>query len=165
MRVHHTLVVLSFAALACNRAPPEPVGQPNPTEPSAQGTGTTNLTPPRVEVPPGEPPRELRTRDIVVGTGPEARAGQTVEVQYTGVAWSTRRQFDSSWERGARPFSFPLGQGRVIPGWDRGVVGMRVGGRRELIIPPDLAYGERGAPPNIGPNETLVFVVDLVAVH
>jgi peptidylprolyl isomerase len=86
-------------------------------------------------------------------------------VQYTGVAWSTGRKFDSSWDRGAEPFAFRLGAGMVIPGWDQGVAGMRVGGRRELIIPPNLAYGERGAGQDIGPNETLIFVVDLVAVQ
>ncbi|MDP3279053.1 MAG: FKBP-type peptidyl-prolyl cis-trans isomerase [Deltaproteobacteria bacterium] len=116
-------------------------------------------------VPSGDKPTTLRTRDLIVGTGAEATNGRTIRVQYTGVAWSTRRKFDSSWDRGGDPFSFTLGAGGVIPGWDRGVLGMRVGGRRELVIPPDLGYGERGAGADIGPNETLVFVVDLVSVQ
>jgi peptidylprolyl isomerase len=118
-----------------------------------------------VEFPPGAPPTTLQSTDLVAGTGAEAHAGQRVDVQYVGVAWSTRQEFDSSWSHGAQPFSFTLGRGEVIPGWDRGVAGMHVGGRRRLIIPPDLAYGARGAGHAIGPNETLVFVVDLVGVH
>jgi peptidylprolyl isomerase len=102
---------------------------------------------------------------LVTGTGAVAAAGQRVDVQYTGVAWSTHREFDSSWNRAGEPFSFTLGRHEVISGWDEGVAGMHVGGRRQLVIPPGQAYGERGSPPNIGPNETLVFVVDLVGVH
>jgi peptidylprolyl isomerase len=118
-----------------------------------------------VTVPGGAAPSELQREDLVTGTGAEAREGQRVDVQYTGVAWSTRRQFDSSWERGGEPFSFTLGRGEVIRGWDQGVAGMRVGGRRKLVIPPALGYGAQGSGANIGPNETLVFVVDLVAIH
>jgi peptidylprolyl isomerase len=118
-----------------------------------------------VQVPSGPKPTSLVKRDLITGTGAEATSGRRVRVQYTGVAWSTGRKFDSSWDRGADPFSFTLGQGMVIRGWDQGVAGMRVGGRRELQIPPDLAYGERGAGADIGPNETLIFVVDLVAVE
>lgn len=115
-------------------------------------------------VPPGEaPPPELVVEDIELGEGAEATAGCRVEVHYVGNAWSTRRQFDASWDRGDT-FSFRLGAGEVIPGWDRGVTGMRVGGRRRLVIPPRLGYGKRGAGGAIGPNETLVFVVDLVGV-
>jgi peptidylprolyl isomerase len=101
--------------------------------------------------------------DLVVGTGVEATAGKTVDVQYVGVAWSTQQQFDASWDRGS-PFSFPLGAGRVIKGWDQGVAGMKVGGRRRLTIPARLAYGDRGAGGAIKPGETLVFVVDLLKV-
>ncbi|HAF10424.1 MAG TPA: peptidylprolyl isomerase [Chloroflexi bacterium] len=101
--------------------------------------------------------------DLVVGTGAEATAGKTVDVQYVGVAWSTQQQFDASWDRGS-PFSFPLGAGRVIKGWDQGVAGMKVGGRRRLTIPARLAYGDRGAAGAIKPGETLVFVVDLLKV-
>jgi peptidylprolyl isomerase len=107
-----------------------------------------------------EPPGELVTHDLVTGDGQEVRPGDTASVQYVGVSWSTGTEFDSSWDRGARPFSFPVGAGRVIAGWDQGVTGMRAGGRRLLVIPPDLGYGSRGAPGAIAPNETLVFVVD-----
>ena len=119
---------------------------------------------PTVTVPPGARPTALRTRDLRTGTGAVATAGHEVEVQYVGVAWSTGREFDASWTRGT-PFRFTLGRRMVIPGWDQGVAGMRVGGRRELLIPPALGYGARGAGDAIGPNETLIFVVDLVAVH
>ena len=119
---------------------------------------------PAVAAPVGEPPAELVVDDLEVGTGDEAQAGQNVEVHYVGVAWSTGDQFDASWDRG-QTFTFRLGGGQVIGGWDQGVQGMRVGGRRQLTIPPDLGYGERGAGGVIRPNETLVFVVDLVAVR
>ncbi len=101
--------------------------------------------------------------DLTVGDGPEASAGQQVDVHYVGVSWATGEEFDASYNRGST-FSFGLGAGQVIPGWDEGVQGMRVGGRRRLEIPPHLAYGSRGAGGVIGPDETLVFVVDLVAV-
>jgi peptidylprolyl isomerase len=119
---------------------------------------------PHVYVPPGEsPPDELVIEDLEVGEGPEAAAGQTVEVHYAGNAWSTRQQFDASWDRGDT-FRFQLGAGQVIRGWDQGVAGMRVGGRRRLVIPPSLGYGRQGAGGVIKPNETLVFVVDLIGV-
>jgi peptidylprolyl isomerase len=119
---------------------------------------------PDVAIPAGAPPSELAVEDLVVGTGAEATAGRTVDVHYVGVGWSTKAQFDASWDRGG-PFSFPLGAGRVIKGWDQGVAGMKVGGRRRLTIPPRLGYGDRGAGGAIKPGETLVFVVDLVAVR
>jgi peptidylprolyl isomerase len=115
---------------------------------------------PKLGAPQGEPPPSLVKKDLVVGSGPAAKAGDTVTVQYVGVSWSTGKQFDASWDRG-QPFSFPLGQGQVIQGWDIGVVGMKAGGRRELVIPPDQGYGAQGAPPDIAPNETLVFVIDV----
>ena len=118
---------------------------------------------PEIEFPGGEPPTELQIRDITVGDGEEAKAGQTVSVHYVGVAFSTGEEFDASWNRGSA-FRFPLGGGRVIAGWDQGVVGMRVGGRRELIIPAHLGYGDRGAGGAIKPGETLIFVVDLLGV-
>lgn len=121
-------------------------------------------TKPTVVVPVGAPPAELVSEDLVVGAGAEATPGRTVEVHYVGVAWSTKKQFDASWDRG-EAFDFPLGAGRVIRGWDEGVKGMRVGGRRRLTIPPTLGYGARGAVGAIGPNETLVFIVDLLAVR
>jgi peptidylprolyl isomerase len=118
---------------------------------------------PEVPIPDGPPPDKLQITDLVAGTGAEAKAGQTVTVQYVGVAWSTKKEFDASWNTG-RPFPFQLGTGNVIAGWDQGIPGMKVGGRRRLEIPPALAYQAAGYPPAIGPNETLVFVVDLLSV-
>jgi peptidylprolyl isomerase len=119
---------------------------------------------PVVSVPAGEPPADLEIVDLTVGDGEEARAGQTVSVHYVGVAYSTGKEFDSSWNR-RQPFDFRLGAGQVIAGWDRGVAGMRVGGRRQLTIPARLAYGDRGAGGVIKPGETLIFVVDLLGVR
>ena len=120
---------------------------------------------PNVDVPAGEAPSyQLELEDLTVGEGDEAVAGRNVEVHYVGVSWSTGEQFDASWDRGST-FKFGLGKGQVIQGWDQGVAGMRVGGRRRITIPPDLAYGKRGAGGAIGPDETLVFVVDLVGVR
>ena len=119
---------------------------------------------PEIDRPDGNPPPMLDVTDITVGDGPEASKGQTVEVHYVGVSWSTGRQFDASWDRGDT-FKFGLGKGQVIRGWDEGVAGMKVGGRRRITIPPDMAYGKRGAGGVIGPDETLVFVVDLVGVR
>ncbi len=119
---------------------------------------------PHVYVPPGEaPPPELQLEDLEVGTGDEAVPGRPVEVHYVGVAWSTRKQFDASWDRG-ESFRFGLGEGQVIAGWDQGVAGMRVGGRRRITIPPNLGYGKQGAGGVIRGGETLVFVVDLLGV-
>ena len=119
---------------------------------------------PEVAIPEGSPSYQLEIEDLVVGDGDEATSGKIVEVHYVGVAWSTQREFDASYNRGDT-FKFGLGKGQVIPGWDQGVAGMRVGGRRRITIPPDLAYGRRGAGGVIGPGETLVFVVDLVGVR
>jgi peptidylprolyl isomerase len=117
---------------------------------------------PEVDFPGGEPPAELEISDIWQGDGAVAKAGDTVQVHYVGVAYSTGEEFDASWSRGA-PLEFRLGAGQVIAGWDQGVQGMRVGGRRQLIIPPGLAYGDRGAGRAIAPGETLIFVCDLVS--
>ncbi len=120
---------------------------------------------PSVEVPADQTPSyQLELEDIIIGDGEEARSGQGVEVHYVGVSWSTGRQFDASWDRGDT-FQFGLGRGQVISGWDQGVAGMRVGGRRRITIPPMLGYGKRGAGGVIGPDETLVFVVDLIGVR
>jgi peptidylprolyl isomerase len=119
---------------------------------------------PEVAKPSGTPPAELQKTDLVKGKGKTAKPGDTVSVQYVGNSWSTGKQFDSSWDRGAEPFKFPLGAGQVIPGWDQGIAGMKEGGRRLLVIPPDLAYGAQSPSPDIAPNETLVFVVDLEKV-
>jgi peptidylprolyl isomerase len=136
--------------------------------PAATKTPASAATPPatkpEVTVPKGKLPKTLVKKDIKVGDGPVAEPGKNVQVQYVGVSAANGRQFDASWDRG-EPFSFQLGAQQVIPGWDQGVAGMKVGGRRELIIPPDLAYGAQGSPPTIGPNETLVFVIDLEAVQ
>ena len=121
------------------------------------------MSKPSVTIPNENPPTELKIEDLKIGDGAEATPGKQVTVQYVGVAWSTGRQFDASWDRG-QPFSFPLGAGRVIRGWDQGVSGMKVGGQRKLTIPPHLGYGAQGAGGVIKGNETLVFVVDLVAV-
>ena len=107
---------------------------------------------PAVAKPEGEPPAELQSTDIVKGKGKSAEPGDTVSVQYVGNSWSTGKQFDASWDRGSEPFEFPLGAGQVIPGWDQGVAGMKPGGRRLLVIPPDLAYGEQSPSPDIGPT-------------
>ena len=116
---------------------------------------------PEIEFPGGEPPTDLVIKDITVGEGAEAKAGAKVTVHYVGVAFSTGEEFDASWNRGS-PFQFSLGAGQVIAGWDQGVAGMKVGGRRQLVIPPHLGYGQRGAGNAIKPGETLIFVVDLL---
>jgi len=122
------------------------------------------MTKPDVSIPAGEPPAELLIEDITVGDGKTAQSGNIVEVHYVGVAWSTNRQFDASWDRG-ETFDFRLGAGQVIRGWDEGVAGMKVGGRRRLTLPPHMGYGDRGAPGAIKGGETLVFVVDLLNVN
>jgi peptidylprolyl isomerase len=122
------------------------------------------LEKPVVEVPSDqEPSYQLEIEDITVGDGEEAVAGHVVEVHYVGVSWKNGQEFDASWNRG-NTFKFGLGKGQVISGWDQGVAGMKIGGRRRITIPPDLAYGQRGAGGVIGPGETLVFVVDLLGV-
>jgi len=118
---------------------------------------------PEVEVPSGPPPKELETIDLIEGTGPEAKAGDNVSVQYVLVDYKSGKEIESSWERN-EPFPFVLGSSSVIPGWEQGVEGMKAGGRRELIIPPELAYGAEGSPP-IEPNATLIFVVDMVSIE
>jgi peptidylprolyl isomerase len=118
---------------------------------------------PQIDRPQGDVPFELGIEDVVLGDGPEATKGRKLTVHYVGVAFSSGEEFDASWNRG-QPFSFRLGKGQVIPGWDLGVAGMRVGGRRKLTIPSAMAYGARGAGGVIKPHEPLVFVVDLLAV-
>jgi peptidylprolyl isomerase len=118
---------------------------------------------PSVDIPAGDPPGSLQIDDLVVGEGAEAVDGTTCTMHYVGHSWSTGKQFDASWDRG-EPFSFRLGAQMVIAGWDQGVAGMKVGGRRRLTIPPELGYGSRGAGGVIAPGETLVFVVDLLRV-
>jgi peptidylprolyl isomerase len=137
---------------------------------STEATGSTSAkspaakkTKPAVTVPKGAPPKQLVIKNLEEGSGPAAASGDQVTVHYVGVNYGDGSEFDSSWSR-SEPFTFNLGAGEVIPGWDQGIVGMKVGGRRQLVSPPQLAYGEAGYPPSIGPDETLVFVVDLLAV-
>jgi peptidylprolyl isomerase len=134
------------------------------TAPATDGKISTDLKKkPAIPKPAGSPPTKLDIEDVVEGKGKAAKKGDTVSVQYVGVAFSTGEEFDASWN-GGEPFEFKLGEGAVIQGWDEGVAGMKEGGRRKLTIPADLAYGPQGSPPAIGPNETLVFVVDLEKV-
>ena len=128
---------------------------------SGEAFDPDSISKPEVEVPDGPPPKELEIDDITEGEGTEAQAGDTLTMQYVGVNYSNGEEFDTSWDK-PEPFSFQLGAGSVIPGWDQGIVGMKVGGRRQLIIPPELGYGAQGQPPDIPPDETLIFVVDLL---
>ncbi|MFT4147829.1 MAG: FKBP-type peptidyl-prolyl cis-trans isomerase [Micrococcaceae bacterium] len=123
----------------------------------------TKKTRPEIEFPGDVPPQDLVIEDLEVGTGPAVKKGDTVSVHYVGVAFSTGEEFDASWNR-EQELEFPVGVGMVIQGWDQGLIGMKVGGRRKLTIPPQLAYGSRGAGAAIGPDETLIFVVDLEAI-
>jgi peptidylprolyl isomerase len=169
-------LVLSLGIAACGEddepaaeSGAETAATPTPTETASeagieaivQGIGKDTKSKPEVPAPQGEPPPELVIRDIVPGKGPKAEAGDQVAMQYVGLSWSNGEQFDASWDRGAEPFPLQLGAGMVIPGWDEGLVGLRKGGRRLLVIPPEMGYGPDGSGP-IGPNETLVFVVDRV---
>jgi peptidylprolyl isomerase len=147
-----------------------PAATPTPTTPTA----TTPINPaltkkPKIAVPKGPPPKKLVIHDLVTGTGPAAVAGEMITVQYVGVLYKNGKQFDASWDRGT-PFPFTLGVGGVIPGWDQGLVGMHVGGRRQLVIPAALAYGKQSRPgvaPNVGipANSALIFDVDLLSVQ
>ncbi|WOP19862.1 FKBP-type peptidyl-prolyl cis-trans isomerase [Raineyella sp. LH-20] len=119
---------------------------------------------PEIDPPEGPAPTELQIVDEIIGDGTEAKAGDVVDVHYVGVAFSSGEEFDSSYRRGT-PLAFQLGVGQVIQGWDQGVQGMKVGGRRKLVIPPHLAYGDRGAGGVIQPGETLIFVCDLVNIR
>jgi peptidylprolyl isomerase len=170
-------LVLSAGIAACGEddepasGGDEAAATPTPTETASeagveaivQAIGKDTKAKPEIPAPQGDPPPELVIRDIVKGNGPKAKAGDELSMQYVGNSWSTGQQFDASWDRGAQPFAFQLGAGMVIPGWDQGLVGLRKGGRRLLIIPPDMGYGPNGTPDGtIAPNETLVFVVDRV---
>lgn len=136
--------------------------EPAETEPAPDLTDTS--VKPVMEKPSGSPPRRLQIEDIVKGKGPGAKPGDTVVVHYVGVSFSNGKEFDASWDAG-QPFPVQLGSGQVIPGWEKGLVGLRKGGRRKLTIPPEQAYGAAGAPPSIGPNETLVFVIDALEIQ
>jgi peptidylprolyl isomerase len=162
-------LIAALALVACgddgeDDSPSGPASDTTTQQTAAQPDLADTSAKPVVPKPAGSPPRRLEKEDIVKGKGPPAKAGDSVTMQYVGIAFSTGEQFDASWDNGAPFGPFQLGSGQVIEGWDRGIVGMRKGGRRELTIPPELAYGSQGQGP-IGPNETLIFVVDLLAIQ
>ncbi len=168
---------VGLAACGSSKAPGVTLAPSGPTASASAATSTTptsttSTTPkipaaiakkPVVVVPTGPAPTHLVTKDLIVGTGATAGSGQNITVNYVGVLYKGGKQFDASWDRN-QTFSTPLSNGSVIPGWVQGISGMKVGGRRMLIIPPSLAYGKTGQPPTIPPNATLVFVVDLISV-
>ena len=174
-----TALLVALALAACGDEPKDSrdsasQAAPNPETTVSETTPQAPATPaspegkisrdldqkPEIPKPAGTPPTKLEGDDIVEGKGKQVKNGDRVTVQYVGVAFSTGEEFDASWEDDG-PFEFTLGTGEVIPGWDQGLEGMKVGGRRKLTIPPELAYGQNGQPPAIGPNETLIFVIDL----
>lgn len=136
-------------------------GQPLPEQKNVTGVSTDLKKKPTAPKATGTAPKELQGSDVVVGTGAEAKDGDKATVEYVGQLFADGKQFDTSWRKGAAPFEFTIGQGGVIAGWDQGVPGMKVGGRRILVIPPHLAYGATGSPPSIPANAPLIFVVDL----
>lgn len=159
-------LVVAFVACGNGEKKTDTAGPPAPTPEVICGKETSMQVPgkPAVDIPDDPPPQQLKIEDITVGTGAEVKPNDTVTVNYVGACYSTKKEFDSSWDRG-QPFQVEgIGQGNVIKGWDQGLLGMKVGGRRKLTIPPDLAYGARGSPPVISPNATLVFVVDLISI-
>ena len=177
MRTRHLialgLAAISLAAAGCGEEESglqkdEAAEESNaPAEPEAEAEAPPETSgelkeKPKITVPKTPAPKELQIKDLVKGEGATAKAGSQISVNYSGVAYSTGKEFDTSY--GNEPFSFELGAGGVIPGWDEGVVGMKVGGQRQLVIPPALGYGETGQGEDIGPNETLIFVIDLLSV-
>jgi peptidylprolyl isomerase len=137
---------------------------PPATAPSTASTPAAPASPkPTIAKPKGPAPKTLKVIDLKQGTGPAAKSGDQLTVNYVGVVYKTGKQFDASYDSG-QPFPFQLGGGQVIPGWDKGVAGMKVGGRRQLIIPPALAYGPQGSPPKIPPNAALIFDIDLLKI-
>jgi peptidylprolyl isomerase len=165
---HRTLLILLALALALALTG---CGGGDDGETAATATPKATATPdntdvtkkPKVTVPDELPPDTLQSVDIVKGKGPAAKKGDKITVQYVGLTWSTSVEFDASWDRG-EPYPLTLGKGGVIAGWDQGIPGMRKGGRRQLTIPAELAYAAQGSPPNIGPNECLRFIIDLVKI-
>lgn len=147
-------------ALVNSSAPPTSTSTSTTTTAKTPTSGPLSKEP-HVTPPSGPAPSKLETKDIITGTGPPAKTGDSVSVNYVGALYHGGKVFDASWKRN-EPFPFTLGKGQVIPGWEQGIVGMKVGGRRELIIPASLAYGAKGSPPTIPPNAPLVFVVDLL---
>jgi peptidylprolyl isomerase len=165
-KLHRVLATLAIGGLLAGGA--AACGGDKGGDTSSKGGSGVNVSTdtskkPTIAFDGADKPSGLQVVDVVEGTGPAAKEGDAVAVQYVGVSWSSQKQFDASWDRGAQPFTVaPLGRASVIDGWNQGLVGAKVGGRRLLVIPPDLGYGEQGAGGAIGPNETLVFVVDLV---
>ena len=143
-------------------AGPAPAAKPV-TTPQASTNLKDTKSKPQVPKQTGKPPTKLVTKDIVVGKGKPAEKGDKLSMQYVGVLYDTGEEFDASWDSG-QPFNFTLGKGMVIKGWDQGLIGIKPGGRRQLTIPPKLAYGAQGQPPSIPPNSTLVFIVDALKV-
>jgi peptidylprolyl isomerase len=161
-------LALAIAVAGCgsssdSSSSPSESSAPTESTGSTESSSTTEKKKPKVTVPKGVSPKSFAIRELEEGSGATAKSGDTVTVQYVGVGYDSEEEFDSSWSRN-EPFTFTLGAGEVIKGWDQGVDGMKVGGRRELLIPGNLAYGPAGSPPKIGPNETLIFVIDLLAV-
>jgi peptidylprolyl isomerase len=156
-------ILIGFAAILAVAVVAVVIGQSGGDDDKGSSSASSGGKP-EVNVPDGPPPKELQVQDLEQGDGAEAKAGDNVSVQYVGVLYDGGKEFDSSYDTG-QPFQFQLGSGQVIPGWDQGVAGMKVGGRRQLTIPPDLAYGAQGQPPDIPANATLVFVIDLVSVN
>ncbi|MGZ4237657.1 MAG: FKBP-type peptidyl-prolyl cis-trans isomerase [Solirubrobacteraceae bacterium] len=164
-------LVIAAGVTACGSSSKAPGVEQAPSGGATQASIPTTPKPPPalskkpvVTVPKTAPPTKLVTKDLVQGTGQAASQGKTVTVNYVGVLYKTGKEFDSSWSRN-QPFTTALSPGSVISGWVQGLNGMKVGGRRELIIPPSLGYGKAGSPPTIPPNSTLVFVVDLLSVQ
>jgi peptidylprolyl isomerase len=162
--------VVALVAAGCGSSNDSTSSSPSASAPADTGTtaaqqpATAQPRPkPKVNVPKGSPPKKLVVKDLITGTGPAAKPGDPITVNYIGVNYKGGKPFDNSYDRG-QPFPFQLGGGQVISGWDNGLVGMKVGGRRMLIIPPSQGYGAQGQPPVIKPNETLVFVVDLLSI-
>jgi peptidylprolyl isomerase len=176
------LLVLALAAAGCGDSTSEsaadksaakaeseaknqkPIPEPKPitAETATPTAGEADInTKPKVPKGSGAAPTALKAETLIAGSGPEIKSGQQATVNYVGVLFKNGKEFDASWGEGKQPFQFALGSGQVIPGWDQGVVGMKVGERRRLTIPSDLAYAEQGSPPKIGPNEPLIFDIDL----
>ncbi|HWI21009.1 MAG TPA: FKBP-type peptidyl-prolyl cis-trans isomerase [Baekduia sp.] len=160
----------TIPAALTNLDPPKPrdPNKPLPVTNAVKNVSTDLKVKPVLGKPSGAAPKELQGLDVVTGKGPIAKAGDTVQMQYVGVTFKDGKEFDTSFKgaggKPGEPLEVTLGQGGVIKGWDEGIPGMKAGGRRILVIPPDLAYGSTGSPPNIGPDETLVFAVDLVKI-
>lgn len=171
MKATWSILLLCLALLAAGCGDDDESNGSDQNSPAASGsssaqspTEAAKRKKPQVSVPAGSAPTKLVEEDLIEGNGPSAKSGDRVTVQYVGVGFDSDEEFDASWDRN-EPFSFQLGGGEVIAGWDQGIVGMKAGGQRQLVVPAELAYGEAGVPPAIKPNEALVFVIDLLQVE